>query len=168
MRLIIDTLIALMLVGLLGSILWKQRDEQRLLDHVQSVHSAMRAIEAQAVYRAAIGDVPVTKLGYAATIDEHWFDPPPRNLLAPDKTPWIEIANDEEAERFNPVRITIGEGRAAFWYSPHRGIVRARVPQQVSEQDTIDLYNLVNGTSLRVDEVAWVTMPPLESQAEAR
>lgn len=36
----------------------------------------------------------------------------------------------------------------SIWYNPDNGQVRFRVPQQPSNQATIDLYNLVNDTNI--------------------
>jgi hypothetical protein len=37
---------------------------------------------------------------------------------------------------------------AAFWYNPYKGILRARVPYDISDERALDLYNRVNGTSV--------------------
>ena len=43
---------------------------------------------------------------------------------------------------------TFRGGRGAmFWYNPVRGIVRARVPDQTTDESTLSLYEQVNGES---------------------
>jgi hypothetical protein len=32
-----------------------------------------------------------------------------------------------------------------FWYNPARGIVRARVPDQTTDEATLSLYESING-----------------------
>ena len=56
MRLIVDTVIALLLVAVLGTILWDQREDRERAQSIALVQQAMEAIESQSLYRAAIGD----------------------------------------------------------------------------------------------------------------
>ena len=124
---------------------------------VDAVQHAVRAIQSQAFYRGAVGDAPVTVNGYSKRMDPAWFEGhTPRNLLVQDEyLPWIEIVEGKAAELFNPSYILGNGGHAEFWYNPKRGQVRARVPMQMTQEDTLDLYNLVNGTSLRAENVVW-------------
>jgi hypothetical protein len=75
--------------------------------------------------------------------------------VAGDTLAWLETTQPERANRLNPEHVTCDGHRAAFWYNPYRGLVRARVERQHTDEATIALYNLVNGTSLRVSDVAW-------------
>lgn len=158
MRLVIDTLIAVMLVVVLGVLVLRQRGEQAMLDSVANVQQSIRAIESQSLYRAALGEVDATPTGFAVTLESTWFDSPPQNELVADHRIrlWSDAASLKDADRLHPRRITAIGGDASFWYNANRGIVRARVPDQMSQQATVDLYNLVNGTSVRVDDVDWV------------
>jgi hypothetical protein len=163
MRLLVDTLIAAMLAAVLGSIVWYQRHEALELDQVAAVQEALRCIQGQSAYRVAIGEADASPTGFAAHVKPDWFDPIPRNLLVDrgvTDPPWLEEAAPGESQRFDPADIVADEQTPAFWYNPHRGLVRARVPMQISQQSTVELYNLVNGTSVRVDEVAWDAPPP--------
>lgn len=167
MRLIIDTLLALLLILVLGGILWYQRGQEEKLTRVAAVQEALRAIESKALYHGALGDVQATRRGYALRIEPGWFDPRPVNLLFADEArPWIDIVDEASEEAFNPARIVAAGSDAAFWYNPWRGVIRARVPMQLSQTATVELYNLVNGASLRVQDVDW-SEPPIMVQADA-
>lgn len=156
MRLIVDTMLALLLIAVLGGILWYQRGQEQWLDKVTAVQEALRAVESKALYYGALGDVDSTQRGYAMRVDAAWFDPLPVNLLFADEArPWMDTVLPEDGEAFNPARITAEGNVAAFWYNPYRGIVRARVPMQLTQGATIELYNLVNGTSVRIEDVDW-------------
>jgi hypothetical protein len=156
MRLLVDTMIALTLVGVLAAILLQQRQSQEQLERVAAVQEAIRAIQSQALYRAAIQDSEALSNGYSRFIDAAWFDRPPRNLLLDSGAyRWVDYPDEQGRERFNPLNIVASGQRGAFWYNGYRGIVRARVPLQATEQATVDLYNLVNGTSLRVTDCRW-------------
>lgn len=158
MRLVIDTLIAVMLVVVLGVLVLRQRGEQAMLDSVANVQQSIRAIESQALYRAALGEVDATPTGFAVSLEASWFDNPPQNELVADHRIrlWSDSASIKDADRLHPRRITAVGSDASFWYNPNRGVVRARVPDQMSQQATVDLYNLINGSSVRVDDVDWV------------
>jgi hypothetical protein len=47
-----------------------------------------------------------------------------------------------------PDPIITSENQAEFWYNPNRGIFRARVMAQMTNEQTRQIYNQVNGTSL--------------------
>ncbi len=153
MRLLMDGVIALMLVGVLGGVLWHQRARADELRQVEAAQRAVRAIQSQALYRGSLRQVQVSRRGYPLRIDPAWFATPPTNLLTVDAGDWLETAGPADEQRTHPEHITTDGRRAAFWYNPHRGVVRARVNRQPSEQTTVELYNLVNGTAVRVAEV---------------
>jgi hypothetical protein len=79
-------------------------------------------------------------------------DDPPRNHLLTGDRPWVELAPVEDADRdhpADPVAFDLdGHKSASFWYNPYRGVVRARVAPQINEQETLALYNRVNGVFL--------------------
>jgi hypothetical protein len=37
---------------------------------------------------------------------------------------------------------------AAFWYNPYQGILRARVPVMISDEESLSVYNRINSSSL--------------------
>lgn len=155
MRLVVDGLIALMLLAVLAAVLWHQRAQADRIGQVEATQRAIRTIESQALYHASLGQVDVTRRGYPFEIDPAWFTTRPVNHVGGGTSEWLESADDKDAARHQPHRITTGPDRAAFWYNAYRGVVRARVARQSSEQATVELYNLINGTSLRVGDVDW-------------
>lgn len=103
--------------------------------------------------QATTNGVAVNGRGWPNTIEGRWFDDdPPRNYLLTGDRPWVEIAPAEEAERdhpADPVAFDTGGSKAAsFWYNPYRGVVRARVAPQINDEQTLAMYNRVNGVFL--------------------
>jgi hypothetical protein len=158
MRLAVDSVIALMLVGILTGICWQRVQSQHELADILSVQESMSVIMGQAVMKPAVGRAEAAATGHALRIEAEWFERPPENrLLAMESVaaPWIESAPHSLQNTFNPRRIVADDRHAAFWYNPYRSLIRARVPMRLSQQETVELYNLVNGTSLRVQDVDW-------------
>ncbi len=103
--------------------------------------------------QATTNGVAVNGRGWPNTIEGHWFeDDPPRNHLLTGDRPWVELAPAEDADRdhpADPVAFDLdGHKAASFWYNPYRGVVRARVAPQINEDETLALYNRVNGVFL--------------------
>lgn len=159
MRLLVDTLIVCMLLGTLAGILIYQRSQRSELLRIEAVQQAMRAIESESLYRAALGEAEATPRGYARHLRRNWFEHQPQNLFLDADAhngPWVEHINmDSERELANPRHIVASTEHPPFWYNPYRGVVRARVPMQMSQRSTVDLYNAINGTYVRVDQVEW-------------
>lgn len=103
--------------------------------------------------QATTNGVAVNGRGWPNTIEGNWFDdePPLNHLLTGDR-PWVELAPAEDADRDHPADPvafdTDGRKSASFWYNPYRGVVRARVAPQINEDQTLALYNRVNGVFL--------------------
>ncbi|GIW74332.1 MAG: hypothetical protein KatS3mg103_0854 [Phycisphaerales bacterium] len=106
--------------------------------------------------QATTRGVAVNGRGWPNTIEGAWFgDDPPRNHLLSGDRPWVEIAPPEDADRDHPadpvafdLDVEPGTKAASFWYNPYRGVVRARVPPQINDAQTLALYNRVNGVLL--------------------
>jgi hypothetical protein len=61
----------------------------------------------------------------------------------------VEVASEEEAGLVHPtVRIALDEKSAAFWYNPYQGVVRARVPVEMTDEAATALYNTINRTNI--------------------
>jgi hypothetical protein len=59
------------------------------------------------------------------------------------------VASEEDAGADHPRDpMAAGPGLAQFWYNPSKGVVRARVPDDVSEATALRLYNRVNDSHL--------------------
>jgi len=150
MRLILDSLMAVVLAALLAGILIHQRHEQRHLRDVETVRANVRLIQQQIMLQAALERVPRNEYGFPITIDPEWFgDMVPRNPLLGPAHPWLEVAGADESRLAHPAIRTADETSiACFWYNPITGIVRARVPHGVSDEKALELYNFVNGCNL--------------------
>ena len=75
----------------------------------------------------------------------------------------MDLATRDEADLDNPmVKMTADPRLAGFWYNPHLGVVRARVPVMVSDVESLELYNRVNGT--RLASIFGATSMPMESE----
>ncbi len=150
MRLIIDSLVALMLTGILAGVVMHTRAEQQIEERIEQTLSEVRRFQSQIVLQAAMEKVEITKRGYPLRVDEAWFagDLPANPLLGPSY-PWVEIAGAGQRDlQHPPNRIAFGHDVAQFWYNPHTGVVRARVPAAVSDATALRLYNRINETQL--------------------
>ena len=150
MRLILDSLMAVVLAALLAGILIHQQHEQQYQRDVETVRANVRLIQQQVMLQAALERVPRNEYGFPITIDPEWFgDMVPRNPLLGPGHPWMEIAGADESRLVHPaIRIADKTSVAGFWYNPITGVVRARVPHEVSDQRALELYNFVNGCNL--------------------
>lgn len=140
---------ALVLIG--GAILFfRTRQEKEAL--IERASSELRRIELELKYRAAAKLPGLNARGWPATIEEEWFRGPsgiPRNPLVSPERPWIDLATKEEEDLDNPIlKMTADPRLAGFWYNPHLGVIRARVPVMVSDEESLEVYNRVNGTHL--------------------
>ncbi len=149
MRLVFDTLIALMLVGILVCVLWGQRNRRSDLREQQLVHSALTRLHDQALLHGAMNEDGVSRVGFPLDIRPEWFDEGvPRNPFAPIDQLWLDVADlgDMADQPADPVITDRQQG--SFWYNPNRGIFRARVAPQFSREHTLVLYNRLNGSNL--------------------
>jgi hypothetical protein len=149
MRLTIDSLIALLLVGVLGLVLADYRSAMRKLEAERQVHLALSRLAQQARCHGAIeapgGRGPV----FAATISPAWFKSQlPVNALAPGYA-WLDVAPAGDGADDPPDPVLRSRSQAGFWYNPNRGVVRARVPGQRGPAEALDLYNQLNNSGLK-------------------
>jgi len=150
MRLLLDTLVALMLAAILVGLVFhnhagREDDEVR-----ETTRMELRRFQQQIALQSTIGKVERTERGYPITVDPDWFQGslPTNPLLGPEH-PWVEIASPEQEDLLHPQeRVASNKGIAKFWYNPIAGIVRARVPVGMSDKASLELYNFVNSTYL--------------------
>lgn len=149
MRLLVDSLIALMLVAILAGVLWHYRGQQRLVDDYQFVHTALDRLHDQTLYHKAMDDVTLTEAGFPRKIQPGWFGTKlPVNVLVPTTHPWMDIAPAGDSSTDPPDPVITNPKQAGIWYNPNNGIFRARVTRQLSDEATLEMYNRLNGTSL--------------------
>ena len=110
------------------------------------VQRFQRQIHFQLVLAEAAQSGPV----YPASIDPEWFQGDlPENPLLGEGHPWVEVAGPGRKTAEHPsCLMATDRSVAGFWYNPHTGIVRARVPAGVSDAKALELYNDVNGCRL--------------------
>lgn len=151
MRMIVNLVgLLLAVVGaLVVTMVLERRSEEDSL--AARTRDALREIEQTVRLRSTMPGTGLNLRGNPLTIDPAWFEgEPPRNEMIALVHPWLEIASREQAELWHPeIRLAVQPSLAGFWYNPYRGVLRARVPVQVSDERSAELYNQVNGTSLR-------------------
>lgn len=155
MRILIDTLIALMVVALLGGVLWMRHTDRREAADHDAVRRALQQLEEQAAYQGALGHLSNSPAGYPVHMMPEWFgDALPVNVLLPSEHPWLDLAPPGDTGEHPPDPIAHSSNQAGFWYNPNLGVFRARVPTGVSRQAEIELYQSLNDTTIAVAEDA--------------
>ncbi len=149
MRLLIDSLIAMMLVAVLAGIILHHRQQQRQLSQYQALHRALAQFREAVVSEGARDRSLANEWGYPLTISPLWFpEGLPANHLIPGRHPWIDLAPPGDMNDQPPDPVATRPDQAGFWYNPNRGLIRARVTPQFTQQATLSLYNQINGTML--------------------
>jgi hypothetical protein len=164
MRLLIDCLIVLMLIAVLALVFGERRRAQLRIDQLSQVYRALSRLQEQARYHGAIdvasqvsaapGQTP--NPGAASVVDgmpvlvsPAWFGSDlPHNTMVGGTQPWLDIAPLGDMAVDPPDPVIHRPDQAGFWYNPARGVFRARVAPQFSEQETLDLYNELNNRNL--------------------
>lgn len=150
MRLIIDSLFAVVLVAVLAGVALHYKQERRFEQDVAGTRAEVRRFQAQIMVQSALEKVPLSQRGYPLTIETRWFGSTlPSNLLLGPAYPWVEIASADQRNRTHPVRRMATDRKLAqFWYNPNSGVVRARVPDSVSDATALRLYNEINDSAV--------------------
>jgi len=149
MRRVIDILIVLMLVAVLIGLVWHYRAEAKDLENYRTVHDAMSRLYEQALFHGTLDD-QTTKAGFPLILQPKWFgDSLPVNVEAGEGQPWLDIAPLGDMSDHPPDPIIYNGEQAGFWYNPNRGLFRARVRTQFTDEETLALYNQLNNTALK-------------------
>jgi len=78
-----------------------------------------------------------------------WFGKVEPHPFAISTTPLgVDVDASGDADVSHPAEKTVGSTRAGWWYNPANGIVRSRVKAQGDDSATLDLYRVVNITSV--------------------
>lgn len=174
-RLIQLLMVGVLLFGAVGAWWYHRAASEARANAINQVRMAVAELRTQVKYRGALGSTPINGRGLPLTIDPGWWDgPPPTNVLVPPGNPWLEVAPPGDYHLEHPrTRVVLTGEVAGLWYNPGLGVVRARVPQMVSDDDAIDLYNAVNGAAVEslfrtdADPVVKREAPaPIESEPE--
>lgn len=153
MRWAIDSLVALMISGVVAGVVLYYRTTEQEEQNRATLRSDVTRFNKQVILQAALGRVEISVRGFPTTIDPEWFSVEngdlPENPLMDGTHPWLEIAGIAQADLTHPpVRVGTDSTSAKFWYNPYTGNVRARVPAGLSDAETLELYNYVNSCAL--------------------
>lgn len=155
MKLVIESLAALMVVIALGAVVvihragtvdstkeaFVQESLARLAERT-AYHAAMAAAEAET-------DADLKRAVRLQQIDPQWFGGDlPLNVLLEGDRPWIDVAPAGDLRDHPPDPIARTLEQAGFWYNPTLGIFRARVAPQLTDAAEIELYNRLNHSEL--------------------
>jgi hypothetical protein len=159
MRWLRDIVFLIVLIAVGSGAVWYQsqlREEQARLDKTTA---DTQRLEREVHYRAATKMGQLNARGWPVTVDPDWFlFDPPQNLVVSQDRPWVEIASEEEAGLLHPpVRMTLDDQAAAFWYNPYQGVVRARVPVAMTDDAATAMYNAINRAS--ISSIHWAETP---------
>ena len=149
MRLLIDSLIACMLVAILAGVILHYRGQTQELDRLRFTTQALSRLQEQINYHAAMQEAKTDEPGFPPAVSPAWFDADiPMNPMVPGRQAWIDLAATNDFADDPPDPILNHPHQAAFWYNPARGIIRARVPRQFTDQESLELYNRTNSSRL--------------------
>ncbi len=150
MRILLNILIALTLIGIGVVVVMSRQADGVKQDQIKSTKEEVRRFQRQITLQSTLADIELTSEGFPVTIDPLWFDGHlPANTLLEVGRPWVQIAGLDERASLHPIDLAARDAAAAqFWYSPYKGIVRARVPADISDKRALTIYNQVNGSRL--------------------
>jgi hypothetical protein len=153
MRRIVDVVALGLCVVAVVLVVVQQTQRETVENVVVQTELSLAKFHSTLKIQATTRGVAVNGRGWPNTIEGYWFgDEPPLNHLLTGDRPWVEIAPAEDADRDHPADPVAfdmdGERAASFWYNPYRGVVRARVAPQINDEETLALYNRVNGVFL--------------------
>ncbi|MCI0629649.1 MAG: hypothetical protein L0Y44_03230 [Phycisphaerales bacterium] len=150
MRLFMDAMIALMLLALLGGLFWQHRTTKTAERVRDEAKAEVYRFQQQIHLQSALAKVPRNERGYPETVDPDWFNGNlPMNPLLESGHPWLEVASPDQRDLIHPPdRIATDKSVPMFWYNPHTGYIRTRVPPSMSDDASVELYNYINGSFL--------------------
>ncbi len=159
MRWVRDVALLIVLTAACLGVVYYQMDRTEASETIEKTMIDGQRLEREVRFRAATKAVELNARGWPVTIDPEWFSgDAPVNRLVSDEHPWVEVAGPDQAGLTHPpVRIAVDNSVAGFWYNPFQGIVRARVPVSVSDEQTTAVYNAVNQSS--IPSIHWAEKP---------
>lgn len=149
MRIVIDSLIVLMLVGVVIGALVMHNNSQTSERDVEEVRAALNRLNEQAAYHTAVQSAMAGHDTMLVHMHEEWFgEDLPVNVLLGEGHPWIDLAPPGDLSLHPPDPVATESSQAGFWYNPTTGTFRARVTPCANEAETLALYNQINDTAL--------------------
>lgn len=151
MRPLIDSMILMLVVTLLIGVVSYRKASERRERELATVRQGLAQFDDKLALQSVLWQAEGDATGeFPPQVMPEWFkDDMPSNPLAAGDRPWIDIAPVGDYSDQPPDPLAEEPAQASFWYNPNLGLVRARVPRQVSHRLTLELYNQINGTSLR-------------------
>ncbi len=148
MRLVVNLLILIMVgAGVIAMLSLYKSDADAMPEEVQPAQQAIFQITSRldreySLHMAAYPDL-VPPLP-----NPEWFGVggPPTNPFTGIGRQWMDVAQDGDLSTDPPDPFITNGQQAAFWFNPNNRLVRARVPQQITDLRSSELYNAVNGT----------------------
>lgn len=147
----LGTVVAIASVGAVSAGIGKwHKDRVETAQRVEKTASTVTRVQREISIRMGTGETSKNERGFPVSIDPKWFEgEEPVNSLVDDTHPWLEVAPPQDADlEHPPIRVAIDRATAGLWYNPYRGVVRARVPIAVSDEESLRTYNKVNGTAI--------------------
>jgi len=151
MRILIHTLVAVMILGILGGVTMSHLAARQKQSDRGLARTELRRFQRQIHLQGALmSDHERQDQDGPPSIDPAWFkDNRPVNPLLGPEHPWVEVAGPRDRSLTHPPSLTAtGPDVASFWYNPALAIVRARVPAGISDAIAHDLYNEINETAV--------------------
>jgi hypothetical protein len=155
MRLLINSMTLTMAAVMIIAVMSHRRAAERQELDMMTVQDGLSLFEEKLAFHGALwqSDNELNEVYDAGFFPPHvmpqWFNgEAPANPLVSGDRPWIDIAPPDDFNEHPPDPLVDTDEQAAFWYNPNNGIVRARVPRQVSDTLTLALYNEANFTGL--------------------
>lgn len=149
MRIVIDIMIGLMLVGAVTGGLYIYNSQAQGERDIESVHAALQQLQEQATYHRTVQSAMADRDVMLVHVHAQWFgEDVPTNLLLKGDRPWIDLAPPGDLSDHPPDPVAHSQSQASFWYNPTTSIFRARVSPASSEAQTLALYNRVNDSGL--------------------
>ena len=154
MRVVIDTLVALMIAGVLAGVVLHHRSKDDHIADAAGARETVNRIQRELTLKGSLGSVETTRQGFPVSVDPTWFgEMIPINPLLDTDRPWMEIAPFKDRALDHPdVRTAMTRETASFWYNPYKGVVRARVPATLTDAAARSLYDAVNLTGVQPTE----------------
>lgn len=145
---LVEILIVVVILGILAAVVVPQFSDASEGARVSATAANVRAVQDQiAMYQARNGVYP-------SVIDEGWFKTELTSPVGQGLPETVGYDDSNNASKWHttakgvpPEGIPVSWG-GIYWYNPLNGAFRARVPQQATDVETLELYNKVNNTGV--------------------
>jgi len=153
----ITLLILIMLGAVVALVVVRPASVEGAQDHhvaVAEVQASLTSIRRHVLLHATLAQDSHRVRGHPPRIEPEWFtNGLPRNPWFDDRQPWVEIAPANPLARdvgriHPPCIVALEPTDGTFWYDPVSGIIRARVPAGLMDDEAIALYNEANDTDV--------------------